>query len=311
MSAVAEFQQNKSLLVRVANKYGVDPDRMLLTLKATAFKQQGDHEVSNEQMMALLIVAEQHGLNPWTKEIYAFPDKKNGIVPVVSVDGWSRIINENAQLDGIEFHYSETLIPAGTLKGQTMACHEWIEAVIRRKDRSSPVVVREFFEEVYRPPFEGRGSNGPYSVNGPWQSHPRRMHRHKALIQGARIAFGFGGIYDQDEAERIVEATPEPIMVTATRVDPRGDTSMVSDLDEMQHVASIADILNQINKPDNTKDEYAIAAELREYEAEFLQPFPERYMRVLDTLARDGVIKKGKFKDYLKIGLDRGESHTS
>jgi hypothetical protein len=59
-------------------------------LKATAFKGQ----VSDAQMTALLIVANQYGLNPWTKEIYAFPDKNNGIVPVVGVDGWSRIINE-------------------------------------------------------------------------------------------------------------------------------------------------------------------------------------------------------------------------
>jgi hypothetical protein len=31
------------------------------------------------------------------------------------------------------------------------------------------------------------------------------MLRHKAMIQCARIAFGFGGIFDPDEAERIVE----------------------------------------------------------------------------------------------------------
>ena len=31
-----------------------------------------------------------------------------------------------------------------------------------------------------------------------------RMLRHKALIQCARLAFGFTGIYDQDEAERII-----------------------------------------------------------------------------------------------------------
>ncbi|EIP6782236.1 hypothetical protein LTE40_000211, partial [Escherichia coli] len=31
--------------------------------------------------------------------------------------------------------------------------------------------------------------------------------RHKAMIQCARLAFGFAGIYDKDEAERIVENT--------------------------------------------------------------------------------------------------------
>src|SRR6185312_16439949 len=69
--------QSSSVLVRLAERFGVDPEKMLGTLKATAFK--GD--VSNEQMMALAVVADQYGLNPWTKEIYAFPDR-NGIVPV-------------------------------------------------------------------------------------------------------------------------------------------------------------------------------------------------------------------------------------
>jgi hypothetical protein len=35
---------------------------------------------------------------------------------------------------------------------------------------------------------------------------PKRMLRHKALIQAARIAFGFSGIYDEDEATRIKDA---------------------------------------------------------------------------------------------------------
>jgi phage recombination protein Bet len=305
MNAVVPIQKSNSLVARMAERFGVDADKMLATLKATAFKQQGDQVVSNEQMMALLVVADQYHLNPWTKEIYAFPDKKNGIVPVVSVDGWSRIINENSQLDGIEFRYSETVVPAGTFKGQTMQSLEWIEAVITRKDRAAPIVAREYFEEVYRPPYEGKGSNGPYTVNGPWQSHPRRMLRHKALIQCARIAFGFGGIYDQDEAQRIIEV--EAINVTSTRIDPRGDTSMVSDLDRDEHVQALTEILNA------DKEEHQIAQDLRDYEAEHLLPFNERYIRVLDKLAKDKVITKAGWKKYLKVGLetDRGETHTA
>lgn len=305
MNAVVEIQKKSSLVARMAERFGVDADKMLSTLKATAFKQQGDSEVTNEQMMALLVVAEQYHLNPWTKEIYAFPDKKNGIVPVVSVDGWSRIINESPQLDGIEFRYSETSIPAGTLKGQAMQGLEWIEAVITRKDRSVPIVAREYFEEVYRPPYEGKGQNGPYTVNGPWQSHPRRMLRHKALIQCARIAFGFGGIYDQDEAERIIEV--EPIVVQSTRIDPRGDTSMVPDELRDKHVKAIADILAQ------DKDEFGIAADLRAYEAEHLLRFGELYIRVQDKLAKDEIISKANWRKYLKVGVDvdRGSSHTA
>ena len=72
---------------KLATELGLpgDSQELLVTLKATAFKGQ----VSDAQMAALLIVANQYGLNPWTKEIYAFPDKNNGIVPVVGVDGWA------------------------------------------------------------------------------------------------------------------------------------------------------------------------------------------------------------------------------
>ena len=145
------------------------------TLKATAFKGQ----VSDAQMTALMVVANQYALNPWTKEIYAFPDKNNGIVPVVGVDGWSRIINSHPQFDGIEFEQD----------GESCTC------IIFRKDRNRPIKVTEWMAECKR-------------GTGPWSTHPKRMLRHKAMIQCARLAFGYGGIYDQDEAERIVEAQP-------------------------------------------------------------------------------------------------------
>ena len=87
-----------SLFKKFADKFNfADEKKLIDTLKATAFKVK-DGEVTDEQMMALLIVADQYGLNPFTKEIFAYPDKQNGIVPVVSVDGWSRIINQHPDM---------------------------------------------------------------------------------------------------------------------------------------------------------------------------------------------------------------------
>lgn len=73
-----------TLAGKLAERVGmdsVDPQELITTLRQTAFK--GD--ASDAQFIALLIVANQYGLNPWTKEIYAFPDKQNGIVPVVAL----------------------------------------------------------------------------------------------------------------------------------------------------------------------------------------------------------------------------------
>ena len=151
-----------------------DGESLIAVLKATAFK----GPATDAQLTALMIVANQYGLNPWTKEIYAFPDSRNGIVPVVGVDGWSRIINSNTQFDGMDFEYT----------ADSCTC------IIHRKDRNHPVRVTEFMEECRR------------KNVGPWESHPRRMLRHKAMIQAARLAFGYTGIFDQDEAERIRES---------------------------------------------------------------------------------------------------------
>jgi len=166
----------QTLTAQLANRLNLgDGAGLMETLKATAFKGQ----VSDAQMTALMVVANQYGLNPWTKEIYAFPDRNNGIVPVVGVDGWSRIINTHEQFDGMDFEQD----------AESCTC------VIYRKDRGHPIKVTEYMAECRR------------AGQGPWASHPRRMLRHKAMIQCARIAFGYGGIYDQDEAERIVERT--------------------------------------------------------------------------------------------------------
>jgi hypothetical protein len=81
-------------------------------------------------------------------------------------------------------------------------CPEWIECVMHRKDREHPTVIREYLDEVYRPAFVKDGRTIP----GPWQSHTKRLLRHKTVIQAARLAFGFVGIFDEDEADRIVEA---------------------------------------------------------------------------------------------------------
>jgi phage recombination protein Bet len=181
---VVPVVERQTIVVRFAQQYGIDAGKMLGTLKATAFK--AEREATDAEMMALLVVAEQYKLNPFTRELFAFLDKHRGIVPVVSVDGWARIVNEHPNYDGVEFRYAE---------GD--AAPAWIECLIYRKDRARPTVVREMFGECKRSTI-------------PWQTHPSRMLRHKAFIQGARLAFGFAGIYDEDEAARILEAAEAP-----------------------------------------------------------------------------------------------------
>lgn len=196
-SSSAPRSLGPKLLARIAARFHVDGDKMAETLKQTAFRQKSGPPVTNEQLMALLVVADQYNLNPFTKEIYAFASD-GGITPIVGVDGWIRITNEHTQYAGHEFEY-----PGADVDEDD----QWIECRIFRKDRERPIVAREYLIECRRD-------------TGPWKSHPRRMLRHKAFIQAARLAFGFGGIYDPDEAERINDAMAIEGEVTESRNKP-------------------------------------------------------------------------------------------
>jgi phage recombination protein Bet len=175
-SQITTTTAKPSALATMASKFNVDPSKLLGTLKNTVFK-----GASDDELMSLVIVANEYGLNPLTKEIYAFPAKGGGIVPVVSIDGWLRMMNDHPQFDGIEFEFCET-------DGKLISC----TAMIYRKDRKHPTSVTEYLSECRR------GTD-------PWKME-HRMLRHKATIQCARVAFGFSGITDEDEAERIGSA---------------------------------------------------------------------------------------------------------
>jgi len=205
------------LLGIMAAKFNLAPDIFLNTIKATVMKPGKDGKIpSNEDIAAFLTVANKYNLDPFTNEIYAFPNKKGGIIPIVGVDGFVTIMNRQPEFNGYEMTYSED---AATLEGGK-SCPEWAEIKIYHKDREHATIVREYLDEVYIP------ARGGYP--GPWQSHTKRMLRHKTLIQGIRVAFGITGIYDPDEGERILDAQiiedkaigkpqvemPEPITAT-------------------------------------------------------------------------------------------------
>lgn len=195
MSSSKEVAKKPSVLGIMAVKYNLDEVTFLNTIKATVMKPGSNGKpVTNEEVAAFLIVANKYALDPFTNEIYAFPSKKGGVVPIVGIDGFVTIMNRQEAFNGYELSYSED---DKTMDGGK-SCPEWAEVKIYHKNREYPTIVREYLDEVYVP------ARGGYS--GPWQSHTKRMLRHKVIIQGIRTAFGITGIYDPDEGERILDA---------------------------------------------------------------------------------------------------------
>jgi len=188
----------RSVLMEVANRYGMEPGAFEQTLRNTVVP----NSCTKEQFAAFLVVAREHDLNPLTKEIYAFPAKGGGITPIVGVDGWIKLANRQPEFDGIEFedHFG----PDGKLISVT--------SIVHRKDRSRPTRITEYMNECVR-------------QTDPWKTSPARMLRHKALIQGVRVAFGFAGIMDEDDAyvasmRDVTPMAPRPTRAQIAAVQP-------------------------------------------------------------------------------------------
>lgn len=177
MNAIAKIEPRKSVIATLADSYGMEAQAFEATLRGTVFPASG----TREEFAAFVLVAKEYRLNPLLREIYAFPKKGGGIVPIVGIDGWLNLINGHQQFDGMEFDQHDDE------KGALVA----VTCRIYRKDRSHPTVVTEYLEECIR------GTE-------PWKMK-RRMLRHKAAMQCARYAFGFSGIYDEDEAADIAQ----------------------------------------------------------------------------------------------------------
>lgn len=179
-NAVAMPEKKLSVLQSLALRYNVEPTKLLSTLQQTVFKNS-----TEAQLMALCIVADQYQLNPFTKQIYAFPDKGGGIVPVIGADGWYHLMNNHPDFDGVEIEVTED-----TTTGKPYSC----TATIHHKNRKFPTRVTEHLSECFR-------------NTDPWNKQPRRMLRHRAIIQCIRVAFGFSAM-DPDEADALSSAVP-------------------------------------------------------------------------------------------------------
>lgn len=177
---VTTIKPNQSPMAVMASRLSIDENEVQSIITNTLMKAKGNNaQVSNEELVTFLAIANEYQLNPLSKEIYAFSNR-GAIQPIVSIDGWLKIINGHPAFDGME--YEDSLDDQGQISAIT--CR------IYRNDRSRPTEVTEYMSEC-------RGTSEP------WRKWPARMLRHKATIQGSRYAFGLSGIVDPDEAERI------------------------------------------------------------------------------------------------------------
>ena len=176
--------QTQSLIARLAAKFGVEAGRLLNCLTKQVLKQPDGAVPTNEELMVLLLVCENYGLNPFNREIYAFRGKGGDIVPVVSLDGWAKIVRSQKDFNGMSFRFAPTTV---RVPGYGAELPEYVECAIRLKGVDEPVCIQEYMVECFN-------ERSPV-----WKKWPRRMLRTRSFIQCARLAFSLTGLYDEGE----------------------------------------------------------------------------------------------------------------
>jgi hypothetical protein len=119
------------------------------------------------QETCLRLIAE-YRLNPRADEIDLVQFEKGRWQVFITVNGWAKLINAHPAFCGIEFSEASELEEGVPL---------WMGCTIYRTDRIKPIVIREYFAEMK-------------TEHIAWQQMPRRMLRHRAMQQCARLAFG-------------------------------------------------------------------------------------------------------------------------
>jgi len=116
----------------------------------------------------LLRLATKYQLDPLSDEIALLQGQDQTYQPFITIDGWSKLINNHPQYAGMSLRDSTELIDT---------IPTWMECTIYRNDRILPIVIKEYFEEVK-------------TDHPSWQQMPRRMLRHRVIQQCARLALG-------------------------------------------------------------------------------------------------------------------------
>ena len=150
-----------ALLERTAKTLTTEPELLRAWLDSTP-------HLPIDQQIRLLHLMNKYQLDPWSEELVCYRDEAQEIHLLITIDGWYKIINQQVSFSGMSLREAATC---------TEGIPDWIECCIYRHDRILPTIVKEYLIELQ-------------TSQDSWQQMPRRMLRHRAIQQCARLAFG-------------------------------------------------------------------------------------------------------------------------
>lgn len=197
MKNVIQALLDEPMVKEIAEQYKLSAERFL-TSSLTILSSRLSRDMKESEVLAMCSLMKRYHLDPFAGHLYlreTFEGQSSTILPVLKIDGWLTMLNGQEQFDGLEFAYSDEMIPNPLDNVEDPSAGRkvpvWMEASIFRKDRTRPTVVREYFLEVYQ-------------NSESWKAMGCRQLRHKTIIQCSRVAFGLGGLFDEDDISRML-----------------------------------------------------------------------------------------------------------
>ena len=178
---VKQVSPMAKVLKRAANAIALTPKE--LTLWFSYYPQ-----VSEATQETCLRLITEYNLNPRADEIDLVQFEAGHWQVFITINGWAKLINAHPAFCGIEFSEASELEEGVPL---------WMGCTIYRTDRIKPIEIREYFTEMK-------------TEHIAWQQMPRRMLRHRAMQQCARLAFGIT-VPECKPSSSSVSALPETV----------------------------------------------------------------------------------------------------
>lgn len=260
-SPATDKPAKKSILLAMAERFGMEPEAFEATVRATCFP--ANPPATREEFAAGMQIAHKLELNPLTKEVHFARLKGGGVQAIIGVDGWYTMANKHPNYDGCDFK----LIRDD--KGKVTE----IECTIYRKDRTRPTIISELMVECQR------GTE-------PWKLTPTRMLRHRAFGQCARLAFAFAGVMDEDEYGRwqdLKDVTPKAPLLDVPDIPDEPETQDALPLDLNQDTEPLANVGVYLA---NLDENMSVAGDL-----EILGEIWEGHLELADRLPGDDQLK--------------------
>jgi phage recombination protein Bet len=138
---------------------------------------------SDSEFKLLVHMANEYGLNPLKREIWAVKYSYNPAQIFVSRDGFLSIAHKSGQFNGMETTFDEVKLDDNK-KDLTATC------VVYRKDMDHPIKVT-----VYQSEYDSKMSV--------WKTKPRTMLQKVAESQALRRAFNVDGVYSPEEFDQV------------------------------------------------------------------------------------------------------------